>query len=228
MRVNKQDLHQPNSLEQSQVNAYDRKMRLVSLRIVIAMLALLLLVISGLISLFVVEHPSAMGACNPAPLCMTPTIMNPTPTPTDANEPTPTPAATVAPTPTPTRKPAPTSAPTPTPTPIPAESPTPEEMLSPTPTTTSVVQTPTSSPTNLPTTKQDHAGPKPNQSGGEGSFPLIIAGTTIFFGLLLSLGLGLFLLRPMRSSSVAREPSSAPSSWSPTHVSDPNSFRPLQ
>ncbi len=199
------------------------------LRVVVGILALLLLVISGIGSLAVVKNSYAVSECIVPFPCPSPTLSpspSPSQSPTKTSTPRPSPTKTSTPRPSPTSQSilppisSPTTGASPSATAI--VSPT----VTPTATSTAVTQTPVASPTSAPAITGGNTGDQtPGQSGGyEISRVAVIVAITLL-GLLLCLGIGVFVFRRilLPQTNVKLPPSGA-RPWSRTRVPNPDSL----
>jgi hypothetical protein len=226
MRKNKQDQYQFTKAKQVQDKVHSRKEPVRLIVPIIGVLAFLLLTIMGSVSLVQVKKIYATSECGILFLCPTPTP-RPTPVP---SRPTPSPTPVAHPTPSPT--PTPSLLPTPHTTQIPVPSPTATMSISPTATVTKTLiksaQTPIPSPTDISVTKGGNVSrPAPSQvnssqvTGSKLSSLMVIA-VVIFLCLLLSLGIGLFILRRVLLPPLeVKLPPSGATPWSRTTVSHP-------
>ncbi len=200
---------------------------LTPLRVVIGVLALLLLVISGMSSLAVVKNSYAVSGCGILLHCQSPTPSpSPSPSPTKTATPKPSPTKTATPNPSPTSRPTlpPVSSPTT------GASPNATTSISPTAasggTSTGVAQTPGASPTSIPATTRGNTGNQtPSQSGGGGSSRVVVIVAITFLGLLLCLGIGMFVFRRMLLPQTdVKLPPSGARPWARTRVPNPDSL----
>lgn len=229
MRKNKQDQPQFAKAEQIRDKVHSSKEPARLIFPIIGILAFLLMTIVGSASLVQVKQTYAMSACGVLFLCPTPT-----PSPIPVSRPTPSPI----PVPRPTAPPIPTPSqlPTPSPTPRPVPSPTVTTHVSPTATVanTSIkaAQTPVPSPTNISAPNRggvnrkasDQAASSQVTDGGFSS--LMVVSVIIFLCLLLSLGIGLFILRRVLLPPIdVKLPPSGATPWSRTTVSHPTAWK---
>ena len=209
------------------------------LRVIGGVLALLLLVISGMSSLAVVKNSYAVSRCGVLLPCQSPKPSpspSPSPSPTETATPGPSPTKTATPGPSPTKTATPRPSPTAHPTLPPVSSPTtgasPSATTSVSPTATStatstgVTQTPGASPTSVPVTTRRNAGNQtPSQSGGGGFSRVVVIVAIAFLGLLLCLGIGMFVFhRMLLPQTNVKLPPSGARPWSRTRVPNPDSL----
>ena len=219
----------PSYQQRSQGKEHGREpVRLTPLRVAIGVLALLLLVISGIGSLAQVKNSYAMSECGILFPCQSPTPSpSPSSSPTKTSTPSPTKTSTPRPSPTPRSTLPPVSSPTA------GASPSATTNVSPT-TTTTVASIggaqPDASPTSAPPTTGGNPGNQTsNQSGVSGTsrVAMIVALTILglLLVLLLSLGIGRIVFRRMLLPRInVKLPPSGARPWSRFRVPNPASL----
>ena len=215
----------PSSRQRLQGKEHGREpVRLTPLRLAIGVLALLLLVISGIGSLAQVKNSYAMSECGILFPCQSPTPSpSPSPSPTKTSTPSPTKTSTPRPSPTPHSTLPPVSSPT--------AGASPSATTNVSPTTTATVASiggaqPDASPTSAPPTTGGNPGNQtPNQAGVNGSSRVAVIVVLTILVLLLSVGIGRFVFRRMLLPEInVKLPPSGARPWSRIRVPNPASL----